>query len=326
MGKLFNLAIQAARRLLQRRTSLPPGGMRSTPGPPPVSPIPQRLPVPARQQDSRPGAPPVVGPVRPQAAQQPVQPPSQPANPPRPQPARPQPVQPPAAKQQESRDIQEVQETYDKIQLLGRDRGASDDMQAVMDGMRRVSSSNVYGYFFEIESGYNYQRAGSSSQKGLLYVTFLGQTTGGTRTDSPGTTYVYYDVPTAKFDEFQRASEASAGKAVWDYLRVRGTVWDHQHRYKLVQAHGEYVPRKATKLGFKTRQLAPAGQPKISNSTWSAISRLERSPNPQVKQYAAQMKRALLAEQNFKRSTLAPRSFLPNRAAPNRGKPNRGTP
>ncbi len=259
----------------------PPGGMQTLPGPPPIV--------------SRPGMPPA--PPAPQPTQQPV----------------PQTQLGPTP--QESRDIEEVQQVYSEIQLLGRDRGLSDEMQAVMDGMRRVASSNVYGYFFELERG----------SSGLLYVTFLGVNPNHSRSSSPGATYVYFDVPTAKFNEFQQASEASAGKAVWDYLRVRGTVWQHQHRYRLVQSSGNYIPRKATKLGFKTRQVAPTGQPKIPNSTWSAISRLERSPSSDIRVYAGKIKQALLGERGFRRSTLAPRSFLPNRGTPNRGRPNRGT-
>lgn len=327
MAKLFDLAKSAAqkaaaaamavRNLLGRRKELPKSGPVAPPTPlPPVATSASRrlprnapiVPFPPRREDSLPGRPPSVTegmqPVVPNAALRPQQP-VPPAQPPRGT------IQPTA---QEARDIQEVEEVYTEVQLFGRDRGFSDDMEAVMQGMRRVSSSNVFGYFFELE------RPGS----GLLYVTFLGQTVSGARTSSAGATYVYFDVPTSKFDEFQRASESSAGGAVWDYLRVRGSSWEHQHRYRLVQTAGDYIPRKATRGGFKTRQLAQPGQPKIPNSTWAAISRLEKSEDSTIKEYAGRMKQRLLQNSGFRRSTLPARGWSPNRGTPNRGRPNRG--
>jgi hypothetical protein len=313
MGKLFDLAKNALRRVLQRRTTIqPPQPPARPPVPPGVQPPPRFNGAPPVQppytgQQYRPGAPPIQPrPAQPPQASLPGSQPPEPSQPPQPQPQQPT--------SQEQQDIREVEEAYTEIQLFGRDRGHSDDMQAVMDGMRQVMSSNVYGYYFELEN----------ARSGLLYVTFLGVGPNGTRTDSPGTTYVYFDVPTEKFAEFQRASESSAGRAVWDYLRVRGSVWQHQHRYRLVQAHGDYIPRKATRQGFKTRNLVPTGQPKIRNSVWASISRLEHSGNPQIAAYALQMKRLLMAQNNVRRSTLPPRSFMPNRGRPNRGTPNRG--
>jgi hypothetical protein len=309
MGKLFDLAKGALRRLLNRRSTM------QVPQPPARPPVPPGVQPPPRYTGAPPVQPPYTGqPYRPGAP--PVQPqPVQPqVSPPGSQPQPIQPPQPPRPTSQEQQDIREVEEAYTEVQLFGRDRGHDDSIQAVMDGMRVVASSSVYGYYFELERG----------QSGLLYVTFLGNGPNGTRTNTPGYTYVYFDVPTTKFNEFQRASEDSAGKAVWDYLRVRGSSWQHQHRYRLVQVNGDYVPRKATRDGFKTRHLLPVGQPKIANSVWAAISRLEHSGNPQIAAYALQMKRLLMQQNNVRRSTLAPRSFLPNRGTPNRGRPNRG--
>ena len=124
MSKLFELAKRVARRVLQPRSTLkvppppapiPPGGMKSLQGAPPIV---QRT-LPPGGLKSRPGAPPIIS---------------------RPNESAPKRNEPTP---QEERDIKEVQETFDDIQLLGRDRGHSDEMQAVMDGMRRVSSSNV---------------------------------------------------------------------------------------------------------------------------------------------------------------------------------------
>jgi hypothetical protein len=158
-----------------------------------------------------------------------------------------------------------TEEPYDHIQLLGRDRSYDDSLQRVMDRMRIVQSSNVYSYFYGIET--------TPERGGILYVTFLGGE--GEDRSGPGATYAYYDVPLEKYRRFQNASAVSAGNAVWDYLRIRGTIWNHQHRYRLIQVSGDYIPRKATRLGFKTRHLPAPG----------------------------------VGRRSFRRSTLAPRTF-----------------
>lgn len=303
---IFDLAKRAVRRLLQGRRSLPRHPM-PPPAPPVAPPLPPRLPPPP-----------------PPAGQSP------PAGSP---PAAPTDGQPPPPTRAELRDIQAVDEVYDDIQLLGRDRsyveaGAVDQL---MTKMRRVKSSNVWGYYFEIEG---------NPHTGLLYVTFLADSPpgGGDRPQAPGSTYVYFDVPTKKYREFARASDSSAGRAVWDYLRVRGTVWQHQHRYRFLQNQGEYVPRKATRKGFQSRTHHNPLADKIPNATWSALQRLEKSPNPQVREYGRRKRRELMQLAGHRRSTLAPRLFMasasggsgsagqPNRGGPNRGSPNRGGP
>lgn len=87
--------------------------------------------------------------------------------------------------------------------------------------------------------------------------------TGWARPFSPGARYAYYNTPP---DLFQKMKDSySRGKFVWDKLRVRGTIHGHQYAYSLVSAQvlpgagGAYVPRRATKSGFKTRTLAEAG-------------------------------------------------------------------
>ncbi len=199
---------------------------------------------------------------------------------------------------QEQRDVKHVQEVYDKIQWLGRDRSydSPNAISQMMTQMRRVNSSNVWGYFYELEPG--------KQKSGILYVTFLAEAPrGGSRPTSAGPTYAYYDVPLKKYESFQRASDSSAGKAVWDYLRVRGSSWDHRYRYKLVQVTGDYVPRKATRRGLRTRHLQNPHAAQIPNTVWSAISRLQRSPNPEVVGYANRMRRMLLQEAGHRRST-----------------------
>jgi hypothetical protein len=178
-------------------------------------------------------------------------------------------------------------EEFDDVQLLGRDAGYDQgDWQVVMTQMRLTpGSSNVYGYYFEFEA----------RTTGILYVTFLATGVGGQRS-GPGPTYAYYTVPGRKYHEFARATETSAGNAVWDYLRVRGSMWQHQHNYRLIQPQGDYVPRKATQAGFRTRNVPAIG-----------IGRRE-------------YRRSTLPERLFPRNNRG----TPDRGAPDRGEPDRG--
>jgi hypothetical protein len=179
---------------------------------------------------------------------------------------------------------------------------------------RVVSSSNVYSYVWEWEG----------NESGILYVTYLNWTPGMKAKDrsGPGNTYAYYDFPRAKFLEFESASSESAGMAVWDYCRVRGTQHAHQHRVALVAASGQYVPRKATANGFKRRMLIRAGMPLAKRKLYASIAK-------QV--HGVKSLNQLSDEQlptGFQRSTLSNQSFPdrgnPNRGSPNRGRPNRG--
>lgn len=175
---------------------------------------------------------------------------------------------------------------YDDIQLLGRDAGYhEDDFFAIMDSSQRTpGSSNVYSFYFERES----------RRTGILYVTFKRTLKGGEKSDSPGTTYAYYDIPVKKAVEFRKMAAATAGGAVWDYLRIRGTMWGHQHQYRLVHAHGEYVPRKASPKGFVNRAVPALGA----------------------------------GRRSYRRNTLPAVRFNnnggPDRGGPNRGEPDRG--
>ena len=179
---------------------------------------------------------------------------------------------------------------YDDIQLLG--RGAfyyEDDITELVSREHRTpGSSNVYSYMWEHET----------PKIGILYVTFKAwwpEMKG--RSDSPGPTYAYYDVPTRVYQQFRTAAADSAGGAVWDYLRQRGSVHGHQYQYRivagtLVQDGGVYVPRKATRAGFKSRAVTNVGA----------------------------------GRRGFLRSSLPEQNFLPNRGSPNRGVPDRGRP
>lgn len=113
-----------------------------------------------------------------------------------------------------------------------------------IDMTKVTGSSNVYAY------GYDAQTA-------TLRVQFLGNavsahaikgrghrgkrrargTLGKTVTNSrkgPGPVYDYHNVPKRVFERF--SSAPSKGGAVWDMLRVRGTIYGHKYDYNLVAA------------------------------------------------------------------------------------------
>ncbi len=189
---------------------------------------------------------------------------------------------------------------YTPIQLLGRDEGYDEQGWAeFVSKMRQVNSSNVYAYGFQRED----------ANKGILYVTFLNWTPrefGGDGSRSgPGPTYAYYDFPWSKYMAFQSAAASSAGGAVWDYCRVRHSMFEHQHTYRLIQTAGDYVPRKVTAKGYKERQVANIG---IGKRGGHARQQLDAQPMA------------------FRR-VLPQKAYPPDyHAGPNRGKPNRGEP
>lgn len=104
-----------------------------------------------------------------------------------------------------------------------------------------VDSSNVFSFRYEP----NHRTSGPLAE-GTLVVTFLGLGPKGKRS-GPGPTYAYLGVPADKYSAFEEAAAAgSAGEAVWDYLRIRGTALGHQHPYM-----------RATLPGLRTLGLAP---------------------------------------------------------------------
>ncbi len=114
----------------------------------------------------------------------------------------------------------------------GRNRRFPVDHPIVTGEMVRTpQSSNVYSYGYDIENA-------------LLYVRFKAPGKGRKRPDQPGPLYQYRNVPPEVFLKLHEA--ASKGAAVWDLLRIRGTLSGHQYDYALVGITGNYVPRKAT--------------------------------------------------------------------------------
>lgn len=183
------------------------------------------------------------------------------------------------------------------VQILGRD-SASYDPEA-MDLIRNrefktPDSSNVYSFVYEEETD---PKGRFQERSGILYVTFRPWFPGmKERPNGPGPMYAYFDVPWRRYKAFEAAAtHQSAGGAVWEYLRVRGSKWDHRFPYRLVGGvqvpqGGVYVPRKATRLGLRTRTLPTPGT----------------------------------GRRGFVRSSLPEQPWAPNRGNPNRGEPDRG--
>ena len=110
----------------------------------------------------------------------------------------------------------------------------------------------------------------------------LGSTVVG-RADAPGPIYAYYDVPPAVAKKvINDARSSSAGEAVWDYLRIRGTIHGHRYDYRLSSIGSEaivvndknqvvnrmhYVPRKAVDAGkFQQRTLQVGRNPRTGRA------------------------------------------------------------
>lgn len=209
----------------------------------------------------------------------------------------------------------QTQEGFDAVEMLGRDASYDEDQwRRVQESqIRVVSSSNVYSYAWEWEGGV--------SERGILYVTFLYWEPGMKQQErqGPGPTYAYYDFPRQRFEEFNAASEESAGKAVWDFCRIRGSRHAHQHRYRLVSVSGKYVPRKVTQRGFKRRTLVRAGMQPSKRRMLSQVALLtagKRTMNElDNHQLPLSFTRSQLADENFGGV---------DRGEPNRGRPNRG--
>lgn len=148
-----------------------------------------------------------------------------------------------------------------------------EQMPEVSPLIRTPGSSNVYSFQYNYKTSTLYVRYQAhrvnrdavelKSTHGLGRVKgSLGRTVGG-KTGGPGPMYAYFDVPVRVFERIIR--HQSAGGAVWDDLRIRGTAYGHQYAYSLVDAQeietkegkGYYVPRKITSSGYRQRSFAP---------------------------------------------------------------------
>jgi hypothetical protein len=100
--------------------------------------------------------------------------------------------------------------------------------------MIRVQSSNVYavGYAFNF----------NQPLKGELIIRYLQKDRKGGSGKVGGPTYSYKSVHPDWFSDMLNAG--SAGKWVWDRLRIRGTKAGHQYEYDLIRAAQGYLPRR----------------------------------------------------------------------------------
>ena len=143
------------------------------------------------------------------------------------------------------------------------------------------NSSNVYSFSYDSESSTLYvtylapavnskavsrgrvkrgKRMGREQMVGELGKTLKG------KSNSRGPLYSYFDVPARVFERMKLAT--SKGKFVWSELRIRGSIFGHKYRYALVQGavitqagvSGTYIPRKATRTGFRSRSVADVGR------------------------------------------------------------------
>ena len=197
-------------------------------------------------------------------------------------------------------------------------------------------SSHVYSYVWVSDEhtvmedgGININPYGkNTSTTGTLIVTFKEWVPGmkqKERPNTPGPTYAYASVTRHKYEMF--ASSDSAGEAVWDYLRIRGTVSGHQHAYRLISVTGEYVPRVATPFGFQRRNeemlvVTPEDRRMEDDDTpWIKATLQSTLPAGPLTRFGVPIGR----ESHGRKSGLSwGRISAPNRGAPNRGTPNRG--
>jgi hypothetical protein len=104
--------------------------------------------------------------------------------------------------------------------------------------VRTPQSSNVYSFGYDAESGSLFIRYKANPPRG-------SETR--ERPDKPGPLYQYFHVPLEVFLALLEAS--SKGRAIWDLIRIRGTVSGHRYDYTLAGIVGGYVPRKAVYTG-----------------------------------------------------------------------------
>lgn len=180
---------------------------------------------------------------------------------------------------EERRELEQLQEAAQQKRIpdLAPPDEQGDQGPGLSEEIFSPQSSNVYSIQFDYSTGTLYvtfkenevnasQIDAYSGQGGRSGAGNLGKTNTGRRKNAPGARYAYFDVPPRIWERFKR--DSSKGGAVWDHLRIRGSVWGHQFRYRLVGAalvktkSGElvpYVPRKATKKGYAARSLTAAG-------------------------------------------------------------------
>ncbi len=140
-------------------------------------------------------------------------------------------------------------------------------------GMEKVTSSNVYaiGYDPQTLTMRVQYLATALNARGVRGSGHVGKnrvrgTTGKTLTGKrggPGPLYDYKGVPPRVFERIRSAT--SKGKAIWDGLRIRGTVFGHKYDYELVAASVADVidlgsNRKVAQVTYVPRRAVGPGQ------------------------------------------------------------------
>lgn len=213
--------------------------------------------------DVSPPKPPRTGPPAPPP---PVQRPTRPGQPP---PRQPPPRQIPShgRRQTRIRDVRDLDNDWPEEQVI--------DTRIISAPI--VTNSNVFDNEIETPQSSNVFSFAYDFDQSILYVTFkapgpavkketrVSSSTGKEytlyhRAHKRGPMYSYggrmRKIPQHVYSRMKSA--ASAGEFVWDELRIRGTIYGHRYPYTLVNP-GElsdgsvYVPRKATKRGFRVR-------------------------------------------------------------------------
>jgi hypothetical protein len=152
--------------------------------------------------------------------------------------------------------------------------------------VKTPQSSNVYAVRYQAEEA-------------ELFVRFYKPAPKGQPRTRPGPIYKYSEItPRMARSVFQAADGGSPGSWVWDFLRVRGSVSQHQKPYKLVGIVGGYVPRHARSIG---------------DEEWY-MPRDFYAPK-QKKWYRSRLGKEMVINRGE-----------PNRGEPNRGEPNTGAP
>lgn len=131
-------------------------------------------------------------------------------------------------------------------------------------------SSNVYGFNYDERNKILYVQYNAPARP-YKYTEKVSSCSGetytmGHRRHVPGPIYAYgsraQGVPKHVFDEMKATT--SKGEFVWQKLRICGTIHGHQYPYILIAPTmmgdgGVYVPRKATRFGYRVRTVPVAG-------------------------------------------------------------------
>lgn len=153
--------------------------------------------------------------------------------------------------------------------LPARIRGAYDlvpsDVEGLSPEIETPESSNVFSLQYDYEEQILYVRFKADS-KPIGYREMTSICSGAKyrcaiRPHVPGPLYSYggrgHKITPEQFASFVGA--ASKGQHLWKHYRVCGSTWEHQMPYTLVSTQDTYIPRKATRRGYRVRTVPTVG-------------------------------------------------------------------